>query len=55
MAGDFGTTSDFHAKKKPPTLATIKFSRRPATMKKTQKNPGSETPRHNRTLVLVYN
>ena len=25
MVGDFGTTSDFHAKKKPPTFATIDF------------------------------
>ena len=25
MVGDFGTTSDFHTKKKPPTLATFDF------------------------------
>lgn len=25
MVGDFGTTSDFHTQKKPPTLATIDF------------------------------
>ena len=25
MVGDFGTTSDFHAKKKSPTLATIDY------------------------------
>ena len=63
MVGDFGTTSDFQTQKKSPTLATFgitsdyrlsKFSRSPATMKQTRKNPGSETPRHNRTSVLVY-
>ena len=64
MVGDFGTTSDFQTQKKPPTLATFgitsdyrlsKFSRSPATMKKTQKSPGLEIFRHNRASVLVYN
>ena len=28
MVGDYGTTSDFHAKKKkPPTMATIDFQK----------------------------
>ena len=29
MVGDFGTTSDFHAKKKPPTMATIDYQNFP--------------------------
>ena len=68
MVGDFGTTSDFHAKKAtdfgdyrlseyPATFenaSDYQIFTHPATMKKTQKNPGSEIPRHNRTSVLVY-
>lgn len=55
MVGDFGTTSDFHAKKKATDFGDYRLSEYPATMKQTQKNPGSEIPRHNRTSVLVYN
>ena len=73
MAGDFGTTSDFHAKKKATDYGDFRLSKNlatfgiasdyrlskifthPATMKQTRKSPGSETPRHKQTFVLVYN
>lgn len=69
MAGDFGTTSDFHAKKKATDYGDYRLSEypatfgitsdyqiftHPATMKQVRKSPGLEKSRCNRTSVLVY-